>query len=46
MQLSVWADDAIAPASMYIICTALRYNKPNKPEKYPIYYVSLIKLEL
>ena len=44
----MWAADAIAPASMHILCIAPRYNKPNKPEnhkKYPIYYVSSIKLE-
>ena len=35
--------DAIAPASMHILYIALRY-KPNKPEKYPIYYVSLINI--
>ena len=27
-----------APAGLHILCIAVRYNKPNKPEKYPIYY--------
>ena len=34
MQLSVWAADTIEPASMHILCIALRYNKPNKPKNH------------
>ena len=34
MQSSVWAADAIATASIHILCIALRYNKPDKPENH------------
>ena len=42
----MWAADTIAPAGMTILCIALRYDNPENHKKYPIYYVSLIKLEL
>ena len=34
MQSSVWAADAIATASIHILCIALRYNKPDKSENH------------
>ena len=30
--LSMWAANAIAPASMHILCIALRYSKPENLE--------------
>ena len=42
MQLSAWAVNAIAVASMHIIRIVLSQTS----QKYPIYYVSLIKREL
>ena len=38
-QLSAWAADTIAPASMHILCIGLRYNKPNKPENHEVSYL-------
>ena len=31
-QLTPWAADVIVPPGMHILCIAMRYNKPKKPE--------------
>ena len=43
----MWVANAIAPASMHILCIALRYDKPNKPENHKsMLFISLVTLEL
>ena len=37
--VSAWAADTIASADMHILCIALRYSKPKKPENHKSIYL-------